>query len=494
MDPRLPRANESSGILPSRLGQYRVARRIGQGGMATVFEGRHPVLESRVALKLMHPALAADPRAAARFLREAKAAAQLRHQHVVEVFDMGTEAGVPFLVMEFLEGVDLAARIADAGALPLASIAAVFLPIASAIQAAHAAGIIHRDLKPANVMLARRPPREAQPVVLDFGISKLDDDAGLTRSGTVVGTLPYLAPELTNGARFASRASDQYSFSVMLYECATGRLPFEGDGPYALMHAIVNAELQPPSSLARGLPPEFDAIVLRGMQRDPARRFPSMEELGAALLAFAPRPTFDLWSDQFQGGRLPEGSGSEQALRTEPDAPREQPARYDGAPPPGARAKELASRSWLRVALLLGLYAMVLTLVLVLRWIPAREISPQSPVPGAPVASTGDVRATNEPTSPDSVRPSDASVGAAVSAPNVSAPNGSAPSSPTTAEAPSGRAPSTGARTREARPADARSARHSQRATPLGAGGADTEVSPLVAPVDLGTNGAPIVE
>jgi len=204
MAPPLPR----SGILPSQLGQYRVVRRIGQGGMATVFEGRHPVLESRVALKLMHPGLAADPRAATRFLREAKAAAQLRHQHVVEVWDMGTEAGVPFIVMEFLDGADLAARIAEAGSLPLTTIASIFLPVASAVQAAHTAGIIHRDLKPANVMLAQRPPRAGQPVVLDFGISKLDDDLeSLTRSGTVIGTLPYLAPELTNGARFASPAS-----------------------------------------------------------------------------------------------------------------------------------------------------------------------------------------------------------------------------------------------------------------------------------------------
>jgi len=447
--------------------------------MATVFEGRHPVLESRVALKLMHPGLAADPRAATRFLREAKAAAQLRHQHVVEVWDMGTEAGVPFIVMEFLDGADLAARIAEAGSLPLTTIASIFLPVASAVQAAHTAGIIHRDLKPANVMLAQRPPRAGQPVVLDFGISKLDDDLeSLTRSGTVIGTLPYLAPELTNGARFASPASDQYSFSVMLYQCATGRLPFEGDGPYALMQAIVNAPLLPPSSLSAALPPEFDEIVLRGMQRDASRRFASMTELGAALLSFAPRAAFHLWSEQF-GGRVAEVGGSE-PLHTEPDIARPPATRQDAAPPPAARTTALPKSISLRAALLLGGYALLVTLALGLRWNSTRDSSALSQLLVAAVPRAPDLPVRSEPD-------------AAVSS-SVSPDSGDAASSASRAETPSGPAPSSGARTTEARPAEVRGARRSQRANRPEPSRADTEARAPETPADFGTNGAPIVE
>jgi serine/threonine protein kinase len=490
MAPRSTHADDSPGGLPSRLGQYHVVHRIGQGGMATVFEGRHPLLESRVALKLMHPALAADPRAAARFLREAKAAAQLRHQHVVEVFDMGTEAGVPFLVMEYLEGVDLAARIADRGALPLAEIAAVFLPIASAIQAAHGAGIIHRDLKPANVMLARRPPRHEQPVVLDFGISKLDDDAdALTRSGTVVGTLPYLAPELTNGARFASPASDQYSFSVMMYECATGRLPFEGDGPYALMHAIVNAELAPPSSRAAGLPLEFDALVLRGMQRDPAQRFASMAELGAALLSLAPRATFQLWSDQFERSPTAGGSGDGPPFQTELDVPREPTARYP-APPMGISAQQPSNGVGRRAALLLASYAIVVTLLLALSWGPKQDRPPVAPALAASGAKTAEPPVTGEAhvddKAPDAL-PGSIPPSAAQTEPPREAPPSEPPSKDRARDL---------RHAREARAAEVRSVRSAQRPAPLGAhrGPAESPVAPPEAPADLGTNGAPIVE
>lgn len=451
--------------------------------MASVFEGRHPILESRVALKLMHPALAADPRAAARFLREAKAAAQLRHQHVVEVFDMGTEASVPFIVMEYLEGSDLAQRVAELGKLPLASIASVFLPIASAIEAAHAAGIIHRDLKPANVMLAHRPPRGRQPVVLDFGISKLNEDpSDVTRSGSVVGTLPYLAPELTNGAQFASPASDQYAFSVMLYECATGRLPFEGDGPYALMHAIVNAELKPPSSLDATLPPEFDALVLRGMHRDRAQRFHSMKELGVALLSFAPRNTFQLWSDEFLRGRISDVDESVPGVDTEADLPRPAPVANDCAQKPAAAGKQPARRGAGAAALLLGLYAAAVTVLLALHPSDVKSSAQRSP---ASVAAATNASAVTRLTSVRS------SVAQPVEQATMESPaNGAgglvaSKSPPASAQAalgmPSARPPSNAWVSRAARPVE-------PRRTHPAAGAHSTSDT------DLGTNGALIIE
>jgi serine/threonine-protein kinase len=281
--------------------------------MATVLEARHEKLGLRVALKVLDPALAAQPLAAARFQREARAATGIRHEHVLRVLDIGTEEGLPYLVMELLEGDDLSAYLARRERLPLAELLRVFLPIVSAVAAAHDAGIVHRDLKPANVMLARRVPLPLHPVVLDFGISKLrDNDDGqgaLTRSEALLGTVQYMAPELTRGARFASAASDQYAIGVMLYESATGRRPFRGDGHYDLLHAIVNAHVVPPGRLNRELPPELDDIVLRALERDPEGRFESMRALGAALLVLADRASRQVWRAEFpDAANVPDGS------------------------------------------------------------------------------------------------------------------------------------------------------------------------------------------
>jgi serine/threonine-protein kinase len=299
-----PEPESTAKEAPTHYGQYTVVRELGRGGMALVFEGRHPQLGSRVALKVMQPALAAQPMAAARFLREAKAASQIRHQNVVEVFDIGTQDGVPFIVMEFLEGANLAALLAEKGALPVAGMVDVFLPVISAVATAHRAGIIHRDLKPSNLMITRRAPRGAQAMVLDFGISKImseELEGTLTRSESLLGTVQYMAPELTKGAKFASPASDQYAIGAMLYECATGQRPFTGESYYDLMHAIVTAPIKPPSELCESLPPEFDEMVLRAMSRDPASRFPSVQALGSALLSFGDKSAWALWEGEFLG-------------------------------------------------------------------------------------------------------------------------------------------------------------------------------------------------
>jgi len=301
-----PRAPDRDSIeTPSEFGPYQVVREIGRGGMAFVYEGRHPKLESRVALKVLHPVLAAQPASAARFLREAEAASQIRHQNVVEVFDVGIEDGLPFIVMEFLEGADLATLLAENGPMPLKGIVEIFLPVISAVATAHRAGVIHRDLKPANLMLARRPPWSSQPVVLDFGISKVQSDdleeSKLTRSEALLGTVPYMAPEVTKGAKLASAASDQYALGVMLYECATGKRPFDGESQYELMHAIVTAKVSPPSFLAPTLPAEFDELVMKAMHRDPAKRYASLVDMGSALLSLSDDVSFAKWKDVFLG-------------------------------------------------------------------------------------------------------------------------------------------------------------------------------------------------
>jgi serine/threonine-protein kinase len=261
---------------PARLGAYELTRTIGAGGMATVFEARHQA-RGRVAIKLLHPHLAHDGLAARRFAREAQAAAAIDHPNVVQVIELGEDAGLPFLVLELLEGRDLRDHLALRGRLELDEVMALILPVIDAVAAAHDAGIVHRDLKPANIFLGPAPK------ILDFGISKLPSSDDLTDTRTTLGTVSYMSPELVRAARSAGPASDQYAIGVLLYECTTGQRPFQGEVWYEIINAILCESPRPPSAHRADLCPAFDALVARAMDRDPARRFASVRELGDAL-------------------------------------------------------------------------------------------------------------------------------------------------------------------------------------------------------------------
>ncbi len=233
-------------------------------------------------------------------MKEARTAAKIRHPNVVSLLDVGVDGEVPYLVMELLEGVLLSRYLQRASPLSVDESIDTILPIVSAVAAAHAMGIVHRDLKPGNVMLCRRRPGEISPTVLDFGISKQfgegdTEEEQLTNSGIVLGTIPYLAPEQTRGGRFASPRSDQYAVALILYECVTGARPFVGEGVYETMHAIVTAPLTPPSRRVEGVPRELDAVVVRALERDPEKRYPSMNAFGAALLDWGRRRTRETW-------------------------------------------------------------------------------------------------------------------------------------------------------------------------------------------------------
>jgi serine/threonine-protein kinase len=271
--------------------------------MGIVYEAKHATLGRRVAIKVLHAHEAGEPKSdllAKRFLREGRAAAAVKHAHVVDVFDFGVHEGIPFLVMELLDGETLAQRIERGGAMRVEEAVELLLPIVSAVAELHAAGIIHRDLKPANILLVRDRSGTICPKVGDFGVSRLDDgSAGLTESGVVVGTCAYMSPEQALASKGVIAHSDQYALGAILYECTTGKLPFEGETAYALTHAILNAPLAPPSAKNSALSQKFDALVLRTMAREPEARFGSIEELGEALLSFAAPDVEARWTAEF---------------------------------------------------------------------------------------------------------------------------------------------------------------------------------------------------
>jgi serine/threonine-protein kinase len=281
-----------------RFGAYELVRHLGRGGMAHVFEARHTELGKSVAVKILHSPIVGLA-AVRRVLREGRAAAAVRHPNVVEVIDVGVQDGTPYLVMELLEGEDLAVHLERTGPLAPRQVADLLLPVISGVAAAHAADVIHRDLKPRNIFLARRH-RSIEPVVVDFGISKIvGQDPSATSSGVGAGTVEYMSPEQVRGSRELTPQSDQYALGIILYECATGDTPFADEDRYELLHAIMTADVVPPSELNPTIVPAFDTVVLRAIARDPDERFPNVRALGSALLPFAGEEARRRWAIEF---------------------------------------------------------------------------------------------------------------------------------------------------------------------------------------------------
>jgi serine/threonine-protein kinase len=222
----------------------------------------------------------------------------------VEPVDLGGEGDARYLVMELVEGETLAALLERRGRLSPREIAAIFLPICSAIAAAHDLGVVHRDLKPSNIILARGPGGRLWPKVLDFGVSKWNDASseGLTRSGTVVGTVSYVSPEIARGAADVTGQSDVYSLGIILFQCATGEPPFRGESSYEVMHAIVTRAAPSPSSVVADLPSAFDEMVRLALERDREIRFASVRALGRHLLVFADPEVRLAWQAEFEEG------------------------------------------------------------------------------------------------------------------------------------------------------------------------------------------------
>jgi serine/threonine-protein kinase len=258
--------------------RYRLGEIIGRGGMATIYRAHDTRLGRAVALKLLRPEISADPDLADRFRREALAATVLRHQNIVACTDTGSDPAGPFMVMDLVEGEDLAARLARTGPLPSGEVARIGLDIARALGVAHIRGIVHRDVKPSNILLAR----DGRAMITDFGIARLAADAEGALPGTTLGSVQYFSPEQAQGLT-TTPASDVYGLGLVMYEALTGFRPWGGDTPSRIALARVGATAPSPRDSRPDVPIGLDAVVTKALAADPTSRYPSGAAMAAAL-------------------------------------------------------------------------------------------------------------------------------------------------------------------------------------------------------------------
>jgi serine/threonine protein kinase len=264
-----------------RLGAYRVLRVLGHGGMGVVFEAEDLQLRRRVALKAMLPELAADETSRQRFLREAQSAAAVEHDHIVSIYQVGEDRGVPYIAMPFLKGESLEQRLARQPPLAFHDVVRIGKETAAGLAAAHQRGLIHRDIKPANLWLEAETNRVK---ILDFGLARAaTDTAHLTQAGAIVGTPAYMAPEQVGGLPLDARC-DLFSLGCVLYELSTGELPFKGRDAISTLMAVATENPKPPSKLNPSLPREFSDLVMHLLAKSPADRPRSAEALFETLI------------------------------------------------------------------------------------------------------------------------------------------------------------------------------------------------------------------
>jgi serine/threonine-protein kinase len=271
--------------------KYRIDRVLGEGGMGVVVAATDMQLERRVAIKFLLPGALASPEIVARFSREARAAAKIHSEHVVRVIEVGElDTGAPpYMVMEYLEGRDLAERIRSEPAVSPSEAARYVLQACEALAEAHAAGIVHRDLKPANLFLAQQPDHSVSVKVLDFGISKAPiGTGGITSTQAVMGSPHYMSPEQLVSAKHVDHRSDVWSLGIVLYEALVGSPPFTGDTMPEIVAKILQSPLPSLRALRPDVPAELEQVIARCTAKDRIERFGDVAELARALVAFAP--------------------------------------------------------------------------------------------------------------------------------------------------------------------------------------------------------------
>ena len=261
------------------VGPYRIITQLGSGGMATVYKAYHAALDRYVAIKVMHQALKQDPNFLGRFQREAKIVARLEHPHIVPVYDFSEHEGQPYLVMRFVEGETLKSRM-QAGKLTLAQVMDIMRPVCQALDYAHNQGVLHRDIKPSNILIT---PQNGV-FLTDFGLAKIAQTGESTLSqDMMVGTPQYISPEQAQGCSDLDARTDIYSLGVVLYELLVGRVPFQADTPYAVVHDHIFTPLPMPRSLNPALPEPFERVLLKALAKERDDRYTSVSDFLAAL-------------------------------------------------------------------------------------------------------------------------------------------------------------------------------------------------------------------
>ena len=278
-------------------GRYRLVELLGQGGMATIYRARDNQLERDIAVKVLRPEYGTDPDFIDRFRHEAQSAASLNHPGVVGVYDFGTDTAGPFIVMELVEGEDLASIVRRSGAIPPRAAARLVAQAARALAAAHDRGFVHRDVKPGNMLVTR----EGRVKVADFGIARALSESALTLPGTTLGSVHYFSPEQARG-ELASPSSDIYSLGIVLFELLTGRRPWTGDTAAAIATARLTGAVPSPSAVHGGIPPTLEDVTRKALAPNPEERFAAASEMAEALEAFV--------GDDREGARSQKGGAT----------------------------------------------------------------------------------------------------------------------------------------------------------------------------------------
>lgn len=363
-------------------GRYRLVELLGQGGMATIYRATDAQLGREVAVKVLHPQYGRDPDFVARFKQEAMAAASLSHPNIVGVYDFGTDADGPYIVMELVDGEDVATLLARNGPLPPRQAARLAAEVAHALAAAHARGIVHRDVKPGNILVSS----DGRVKVADFGIARAWADARLTLPGVTLGSVHYFSPEQALGEQ-ATAQSDIYSLGIVLYELLTGRRPWEGDNAAAVAMARISAPPPLVSDVRPNVPPVLEAIDRKALSPDPGARYPSAAAMADALEAFLGEGSARPASAAAAGAAAGVAAGAATAARPYPSDAYAggAPAPYQAAPstpPPYDEPEERRGTSaWTWVAGILGLLILVIVGFLVFRLL-STDTPSVSPAPG----------------------------------------------------------------------------------------------------------------
>ena len=382
-------------------GKYRVERVLGVGGMGVVVAAHHVHLDERVAIKFLLPHALGSKEAITRFSREARAAARIKSEHVTRVTDVGTlDNGAPYMVMEYLEGSDLAGWLSSKGPLTIEDAVDFVLQACEAIAEAHALGIVHRDLKPSNLFVTRRPDGALSVKVLDFGISKttgLSGSGDMTHTSAIMGSPLYMSPEHLHSAKDADARSDVWALGVILYELLTADTPFIADSMPGLVARILSA---PPESLRKKRPdvPEgLEAVVFKCLERDRGKRYRNVGELASALVQFAPKRS-RLSLERITGVLKAAGlAGTAVSPPSSDESSVAPPGR--GTEASWGRTTELTGRHrWLFA----GGFALVLAAGIALTTLRKRDASEKAAASSTEASSTLPARASGAPTPPPS--------------------------------------------------------------------------------------------